>query len=173
MEIIYLSAFGGISVLLIYSLIHHFVRNGDKIVRNELDERQKSIQGLVIAHTLYFGLILLVASGLLTSLNLGFKPNTADQNLIIIFLCASFFLIESLWRGAYFGRKMAKDKLWAALLSFIIYSINALMRAETILSGKKSLLQSGTSHSRRLVVSHFYLVIIRFWIGSFRLGQGI
>lgn len=89
--------------------------------RNEPDERQKIILGSILVHTLFFGVILMVISGILGLTIAEFKISLAEQNLAIIYACFVYFSIETFLRMDNFGRKrQARGFLWFVFAGFFV-----------------------------------------------------
>lgn len=128
----------GLSVLL-FILILYKRKNMKK---NELDERQKVIRGSVALHTLIFGGVLLLINGAFVELTNKAWIEVGAQNLMIIGLSSTYFVIESVWRGAYFGKNFDQKRFRIFKLLALIYGLLVLVRLFDIFRGSIQLVNS-------------------------------
>lgn len=158
-----LGAYIGLFIALVILFVYYITYKSSFFFGYDLDERQRRIQSSVIIHTLIFGFFLLVVSGIMASFNNSLRINVAEQNLIIVFACGTYFVIESIWREVYFGIKMKMSTFWVNLVLFVLYIIIVFLKIQSVFAEAGIILQNG-----KLTQSGWELLI--FTWGAFIFG---
>ncbi|MCL2077442.1 MAG: hypothetical protein FWH08_03435 [Oscillospiraceae bacterium] len=82
--------------------------------KNEYDERQLQVRGDIFKHGFLATMCFLLMNGVLNS-NGFVWAGALEQNILIIMLASTIISVESILRGAYFGRT---HKPWHVVIAF-------------------------------------------------------
>lgn len=110
---------------------------------NQLDERQRLIKGKTAQHTLIFVAILLLISGLFSTLMPEKWLSLNLQNLLIAGLASLYYLTENILRGAYFGQHFDSKRLGFFKLLALVYGIISLLNLFDLLNSSGGFLHAG------------------------------
>ncbi|MFC4651986.1 hypothetical protein ACFO26_03620 [Lactococcus nasutitermitis] len=157
-------------LLLLVMLLVGWRKNREK---TKYDERQKIIRGSVAQHTLIFGAALMAVAGALSEIFDYHWTSVATQNILILLLTFTYWIIELSIRGAYFEQNFSKKRLRTLRILALVYGIFTLGNLVKMLRGNFPLLTNGqlTSNGMIFIIYLWFAIVFLFVLWKWHTEQ--